>query len=73
VFENPLVKHAFWDCDGKAGIVQHYREGENGHCWPSTVGNDDYTRLASQCTLGKYVFNATEYIFDFFAGYQLSA
>jgi poly(3-hydroxybutyrate) depolymerase len=72
VFQQPLVKHASWDCAGKTGVVQHYREGENGHCWPSTVGNDDYERLASQCPLGKYVFNATEYIFDFFGRYQLS-
>ncbi|KAJ5747436.1 uncharacterized protein N7511_009132 [Penicillium nucicola] len=73
VFESPLVKHASWDCGGKKGIVQHYREGQNGHCWPSTVTNDDYKRLASQCPLGKYVFNATEYIFDFFADYRLDA
>ncbi|KAJ5952191.1 uncharacterized protein N7479_010604 [Penicillium vulpinum] len=66
VFENPLVKHAFWDCNGKKGIVQHYRESENGHCWPSTVSNDDFVRLHQQCPLSKYVFNATEYIFDFF-------
>ncbi|KAJ5379979.1 uncharacterized protein N7496_002407 [Penicillium cataractarum] len=72
VFQQPLVKHATWNCAGKTDIVQHYREGENGHCWPSTVGNDDYERLASQCPLGKYVFNATEYIFDFFGQYQLN-
>jgi poly(3-hydroxybutyrate) depolymerase len=72
VFTKPLVKHASWDCDGKVGIVQHYREGENGHCWPSTVGNSDYVKNAAQCPLGKYVFNATEYIFDFFGGYQLT-
>ncbi|KAJ5905224.1 uncharacterized protein N7473_002140 [Penicillium subrubescens] len=72
VFQQPLVKHASWDCAGKTGIVQHYREGDNGHCWPSTLGNDDYERLASQCPLGKYVFNATEYIFDFFGQYHLS-
>jgi hypothetical protein len=24
-----------------------------------------------QCPLGKYVFNATEYIFEFFGGYRL--
>ncbi|CAI7664909.1 unnamed protein product [Penicillium glandicola] len=71
VFERPLVKHASWDCNGMKGIVQHYREGENGHCWPSTVGNDDYVRNAKQCPLGKYVFNATEYIFDFFDGPKL--
>ena len=72
VFQNPLVKHAIWNCDGKDGIVQHYREGDNGHCWPSTVPNDDYEKLAAQCPLGKYVFNATEYIFDFFSGYRLN-
>ncbi|KAJ5468908.1 hypothetical protein N7475_006660 [Penicillium sp. IBT 31633x] len=71
VFEKPLVKHASWDCGGKKGIVQHYREGENGHCWPSTVSNDDYVRHSKQCPLGKYVFNATEYIFDFFGNYHL--
>ncbi|KAF7713578.1 Feruloyl esterase [Penicillium ucsense] len=72
VFENPLVKHASWDCQGKNGIVQHYREGENGHCWPSTVSNDDFVNQGSRCPLGKYVFNATEYIFDFFGQYQLN-
>jgi poly(3-hydroxybutyrate) depolymerase len=72
VFANPLVKHALWDCNGKEGIVQHYREGDNGHCWPSTVGNSDYVKHPDQCPLGKYVFNATEYIFDFFWGYRLT-
>lgn len=71
VFEDPLVKHASWDCAGKHGIVQHYRESGNGHCWPSTVGNSDYEDHPSQCPLGKSEFNATEYIFDFFAGYRL--
>ncbi|KAJ5199975.1 hypothetical protein N7491_009228 [Penicillium cf. griseofulvum] len=66
IFDNPLVKHATWDCNGKKGIVQHYRETKNGHCWPSTVGNDDYRRLAAQCPLGKSEYNATQYIFDFF-------
>ncbi|KAJ5356224.1 hypothetical protein N7517_010833 [Penicillium concentricum] len=66
VFEDPLVKHASWDCKGKKGIVQHYREAENGHCWPSTVGNDDYVRNSAQCPLGKSAFNATAYIFNFF-------
>jgi hypothetical protein len=41
IFHHPLVKHAIWDCGGKNGIVQHYREGDNGHCWPITVSNDD--------------------------------
>lgn len=72
VFEDPLVKHVSWDCEGRKGIVQHYREGDNGHCWPSTVPNNDFEKLASQCKLGKYVFNATEYIFDFFGGYRLN-
>ncbi|KAJ5898855.1 hypothetical protein N7495_003599 [Penicillium taxi] len=72
VFTEPLVKHASWNCGGKNGIVQHYREGDNGHCWPSTVSNDDYVRLAAQCPLGHYVFNATEYIFDFFSHHQLN-
>lgn len=71
VFETPLVKHVVWNCEGKDGIVQHYREGENGHCWPSTVSNDDYKSHTDQCPLGKYVFNATEYIFDFFDQYKL--
>lgn len=71
VFEDPLVKRVSWDCDGKKGIVQHYREGNNGHCWPSTVGNGDYERHLDQCRLGKYVYNATEYIFDFFERYCL--
>ncbi|OQE24754.1 hypothetical protein PENSTE_c007G05792 [Penicillium steckii] len=71
IFENPLVKHASWDCAGKHGIVQHYRESGNGHCWPSTVGNDDYKNHPLQCPAGKSVFNATEYIFDFFSGYRL--
>ncbi|KAJ5570550.1 uncharacterized protein N7459_009980 [Penicillium hispanicum] len=71
VFTNPLVKHASWDCEGKRGIVQHYREGDNGHCWPSTVPNDDYETHPDQCPLGKYVFNATQYIFEFFGGYRL--
>ncbi|KAJ5799804.1 uncharacterized protein N7518_001872 [Penicillium psychrosexuale] len=67
VFDDPLVKHASWNCNGLKGIVQHYRESDNGHCWPSTVGNDDFTRNAAQCPLGKSEFNATQYIFDFFA------
>ncbi|KAJ5232062.1 hypothetical protein N7468_005018 [Penicillium chermesinum] len=56
VFETPLVKHAVWNCGGRDGVVQHYREGENGHCWPSTVTNDDYESHPDQCPLGKYVF-----------------
>ncbi|KAJ5679708.1 hypothetical protein N7462_007952 [Penicillium macrosclerotiorum] len=71
IFKQPLVKHVTWDCAGRVGIIQHYRESDNGHCWPSTVPNDDYKRLSKQCKLGKYVFNATEYIFDFFSNYQL--
>ncbi|OJJ52800.1 hypothetical protein ASPSYDRAFT_62481 [Aspergillus sydowii CBS 593.65] len=64
VFEDPVVKHVIWNCGGKDGIVQHYREGNNGHCWPSTESNN-------QCPMGKYVFDATEYIVDFFSKYQL--
>ncbi|CAG7918993.1 unnamed protein product [Penicillium olsonii] len=71
IYTNPLVKHVSWECNGKDGIVQHYREGENGHCWPSTIGNSDYVKHPDQCPLGKYVYNATEYIFDFFEKYQL--
>ncbi|KAJ5558520.1 hypothetical protein N7535_008735 [Penicillium sp. DV-2018c] len=71
VFVKSLVKHASWDCDGKKEIVQHYRESCNGHCWPSTVGNSDYPDHADQCPLGKSPYNATEYIFEFFAGYRL--
>lgn len=71
VFAHPLVKHASWNCNGKKGILQHYRESRNGHCWPSTVSNGDFERMPDQCPLGKYVFNATEYIFDFFHGYRL--
>ncbi|KAJ5082860.1 hypothetical protein N7532_011903 [Penicillium argentinense] len=71
VFQDPLVKHASWGCAGKRAIVQHYRESEIGHCWPSTLGNGDFKQHPSQCPLGNYVFNATEYIFDFFAGYHL--
>ncbi|KAJ6110202.1 hypothetical protein N7486_002437 [Penicillium sp. IBT 16267x] len=29
VHEDPTVKHAGWDCDGKKNIVQFYREGDN--------------------------------------------
>lgn len=72
IFDKPLVKHASWDCDGKEAILQHHRESENGHCWPSTVSNGDYKRLPDQCKLGHYVYNATEYIFDFFSKYQLN-
>ncbi|KAJ5092470.1 hypothetical protein NUU61_007340 [Penicillium alfredii] len=72
VFTHPLVKHASWDCDGKHGIVQHYREGDNGHCWPSLKSNPDFVDNRDQCPLGKYVFNATTYIFDFFDKYKLS-
>lgn len=71
VIEDPLLRHASWDCADKRGIVQHYRESGNGHCWPSTVGNDDYTEHPSQCPAGKSAFNATEYIFEFFKGYRL--
>ncbi|CAI7582882.1 unnamed protein product [Penicillium bialowiezense] len=71
IYENPLVKHVSWNCGGKEGIVQHHREEENGHCWPSTIGNSDYVQHPDQCPLGKYVYNATEYIFDFFEKYQL--
>ncbi|KAJ6184559.1 hypothetical protein N7519_005860 [Penicillium mononematosum] len=67
IFDDPLVKHASWDCNGLKGIVQHYRENGNGHCWPSTVGNDDFDRNSDQCPLGKSEFNATQYIFNFFA------
>lgn len=66
-----LVRHASWDCNGKKGIVQHYRESELGHCWPSTVSNDDFVNNPDQCSLGKYVYNATEIIFDFFGKWKL--
>ncbi|KAJ5172034.1 hypothetical protein N7492_004627 [Penicillium capsulatum] len=73
VFEDPLVKHASWDCDGRRDIVQFYREGHNGHCWPSTSTNDDYETLGREkCPMGHYVFNATEYIFDFYSQHRLS-
>ncbi|KAJ6135420.1 hypothetical protein N7512_000580 [Penicillium capsulatum] len=74
--EHPLVTRADWDCEDKngtmrRGIVQHYRESENGHCWPSTKSNSDYKKHPDQCSRGKYVFNATSVIFDFFSHYQL--
>ncbi|KAJ5946135.1 hypothetical protein N7454_002974 [Penicillium verhagenii] len=72
VHEQPLVKHAGWDCDGKKDIVQFYREGNNGHCWPSTRPNDDYETLGKEkCPMGHYVFNATDIIFDFYSQYRL--
>ncbi|KAJ5109763.1 hypothetical protein N7532_002408 [Penicillium argentinense] len=73
VFEDPLVKHASWDCAGKKDIVQFYREEDNGHCWPSTVPNDDYETMGrKKCPGGHYVFNATEYIFDFYKQHRLN-
>ena len=73
VHEDPLVKHASWDCDGKKGIVQFYREGDNGHCWPCTHANDDYKTLGREkCPMGHYVFNATEMIFNFYDQYRLN-
>jgi poly(3-hydroxybutyrate) depolymerase len=73
VSDHPLVKHAGWDCDGKKNIVQFYREGDNGHCWPSTHSNDDYRTLGREkCPIGHYVFNATEIIFDFYSQHQLN-
>ncbi|KAJ5626848.1 hypothetical protein N7528_004275 [Penicillium herquei] len=72
-FTQPLVKHVSWACDGRNGIVQFYREGDNGHCWPSTRPNDDYISLGlSKCPMGHYVFNATNYIFDFYSQYRLN-
>ncbi|KGO77663.1 hypothetical protein PITC_074890 [Penicillium italicum] len=72
IFDDPTVRHVSWDCNGLTGVVQHYRENGDGHCWPSTDGNDDFTRIAAQCPLGKSEFNATRYIFDFFAEDHLS-
>lgn len=71
IFEDPVVKYVVWNCGGKDGIVQHYREGNNGHCWPSTESNSDFVDHPDQCPMGKYVFDATECIVDFFSKYQL--
>lgn len=73
VYEDPLVKHVGWDCAGKTNIVQFYREGGNGHCWPSTRPNDDYETMGTdKCPMGHYVFNATELIFDFYSQHLLN-
>ena len=73
VFTDPVVRKVDWDCGGKKGIVRHFREEDNGHCWPSMAPNDDFEGMVSQCPMGKYVFNATEYIFEFFKGYKLNS
>ncbi|CAG8250778.1 unnamed protein product [Penicillium salamii] len=74
VHEDPLVKRAGWDCDGKKNIVEFYREGDNGHCWPCTHSNDDYATMGPEkCPMGHYVFNATEIIFNFYSRYQLNS
>ncbi|MCJ1447788.1 MAG: hypothetical protein MMC23_008299 [Stictis urceolatum] len=70
VFTGDLVKKAVWNCGGNEGVVQHYMEHEWGHCWTSTVLNDDIESHAD-CSLGKYVFNATNVIFDFFGQHKL--
>lgn len=73
IHEDPLVKRAGWDCDGKTNIVEFYREGDNGHCWPCTHSNDDYKSMGrDKCPMGHYVFNATEIIFDFYSRYKLN-
>lgn len=73
VHENPTIKHAGWDCDGKSNIIQFYREGDNGHCWPCTHPNDDYETLGREkCPMGHYVFNATGIIFDFYSQNRLN-
>ncbi|KAJ5949451.1 hypothetical protein N7454_001035 [Penicillium verhagenii] len=52
VYVDPRVKHVRWDCGGKDSIVQHYREGYWGHCWPSTVPNGDDVVFWKQCQRG---------------------
>lgn len=67
------VLHESWFCTGpkKTAILQHYREKDLGHIWPSTVPNDDCETNAAQCPAGHYVFNATEVIFKFFDQWRL--
>lgn len=60
-----------WSCDGNVDVVQHYREDDLGHIWPSTVLNDDCQQIPKQCPEGHYVFNATSVIFDFFERWTL--
>ncbi|KAH7127230.1 Alpha/Beta hydrolase protein [Dendryphion nanum] len=36
---NGNVHHASWICGGKAGLLQHYRVDELGHCWADTEIN----------------------------------
>ena len=72
LYPGGLVTHYNWSCGtGKANIVQHYRENNLGHVWPSTVPNDDCPDKSSSCPLGHYTFNASSVIMDFFSQWTL--
>jgi poly(3-hydroxybutyrate) depolymerase len=66
-----LVLKEEWDCGGESRVVEHYRENDLGHIWPSTEPNDDCFTMPHQCPDGHYVFNATAVIFDFFGRWTL--
>ncbi|KAI5299675.1 ERAD-associated protein [Ascosphaera pollenicola] len=58
--------HTTWDCPNKKGVVEHYKEGDMGHCWPSTGSNHDL-RTHQDCPIAHYAYDATTLIIDFFA------
>lgn len=62
-----------WTCNNATDVVQHYREKDLGHIWPSTEDNSDCEAHSSTCPMGHYVFNATEVIFEFFGNWSLPA
>lgn len=59
--------HGTWGCDGKEDIVEHYKENDMGHCWPSTNTNSDFEEHWRPCLIGHYAYNATQIIIEFFA------
>lgn len=49
IIDELIVKYASWSCNGLTDIIHYHSENDDGPCWPSTVGNDGYTRNAAQC------------------------
>ncbi|CAO2647584.1 Nn.00g085060.m01.CDS01 [Neocucurbitaria sp. VM-36] len=58
------VHHYSWTCDGKTGLLQHYKIDDLGHCWADTEPN------ISQLTVpqGPSVIKASETVMKFFDG-----
>ncbi|KAF1936264.1 hypothetical protein EJ02DRAFT_414324 [Clathrospora elynae] len=56
------VLHQSWTCDGKVGLLQHYKVKDLGHCWADTEINFSQRTVPQ----GPSVIRASEIVMKFF-------